>query len=403
MVWVHGGGFLVGAGSQPAWNGTALARRGNVVIVTLNYRLGAFGFLHARTLAGEQLDASGNEGVLDQVAALRWVRDEIAAFGGDPENVTVFGQSAGSISIAALLGMPAARGLFHRAILQSSGTASQHLSTVPASRVTARLLDLTGLTPAEAGALRELPAGDLAQLQMAAAFPTPGFFPVIDGIVLPRSAYDAVRDGETAGVPLLIGTVADEDTLFELLDPSFPTLDEAGLLARAEALAPGRGAEAVALYRTERTARGEPVAPPALWTAMVTDQLYQGGSMRLAELQARHTPAVFAYRFVWPSPLLGGTLGTFHGLELPFLWGIDYVPALWPAIGDVTAARALSAVMQDAWLAFARTGNPNHTDLPAWPTYETGRRATMRFGKTPAVEDAPHEAERAFWEQVHQA
>jgi para-nitrobenzyl esterase len=403
LVWIHGGGFLAGASSQPDWSGAELVRRGDVVVVTLNYRLGAFGFLHSRTLAGDALDATGNEGLLDQVAALRWVRDEIAAFGGDPDNVTVFGQSAGGISIAALLGMPAARGFVHKAILQSSGTAGQHLPAAVASRVMARLLELTGLTPSEAGKLRDVSPAELAQLQMAAAFPVPGYFPVIDGAVLPRSAYDAVRDGETAGIPLLIGTVADEDTLFETLDPTFPTMDEAGLRARAELLAPGRGEEAVALYRTERAARGEATTPPALWTAMVTDQLYQGGSMRLAELQARHTPAVYAYRFVWPSPLMGGALGTFHGLELPFLWGLDTAPALWPAIGDVTAARALSPVMQDAWLAFARTGDPNHAGLPVWPAYESGRRATMRLGRTPTVEDAPHDAEREFWEAVRRA
>jgi para-nitrobenzyl esterase len=215
--------------------------------------------------------------------------------------------------------------------------------------------------------------------------------------------YDAVGDGEAAGIPLLVGTVADEDTLFETLDPTFPAMDEAGLRARAEALAPGRSTEAIALYRAERGARGEPLTPPALWTAMVTDQLYHAHAMRLAELQSRRTPAVFAYGFVWPSRLLDGALGTFHGLELPFLWGLDYAPALWPAIGDaddLAAARELSAAMQDAWLAFARTGDPNHAGLPSWPVYEAGRRATLQFGRTPVVEDAPREAERAFWEAV---
>lgn len=398
LVWIHGGGNVVGAGSQRLYDGSELVRRGDVVIVTLNYRLGIFGFLHGTSVTGEAFPTSGNEGLLDQVAALRWVQQEIAAFGGDPDNVTVFGQSAGSMNIAALIGMPSARGLFHKAILQSSGTASHSVPPEAGARVFSAILDAAGLAPATAGQLREFSGEALLDLQTRVGMVTGGFFPVIDGEVLPRSSYEAIADGETAGIPVVVGTVRDEFSMFMLPDPSIAALDEASLLSRVDAMAPGRGQEAIDLYRRERQARGGDVSPPALWIAMMTDHDFFVPAMRFAELQSAHAPS-FAYLFTWPSPVMGGAFGSIHGLDLPFWWGLRRDPGSAALIGDLVAAEPLSHMMQDALLAFARTGDPS-TSAIAWPAYAPLQRETMIFDRASTIEDAPRETERQFWERV---
>lgn len=400
MVWIHGGAFVIGAGSQDSYDGERLARRGDVVVVTINYRLGLFGFLHTKSLCGDALPATGNEAILDQVAALRWVRDEIAAFGGDPENVTVFGESAGSISIAALLGAPAARGLFRRAIMQS-GSANLLRPAEEASAVAQRVLDHLGVQPAEAARLRELPADALLKAQNEATPRTGGvaYSPVIDGDVIPRSPFEAVAAGEAAGIDILIGTTADEMKLFAFLEPALFQLDEAGLLERANALTGGRGAEAVALYRAGRERRGEPVTPFEVYEAIATDAAMRVPAMKLAELQAPQA-AVYAYLFTHRSPLAGGVLGACHAIDLPFVFGSYGLDAMKMLVGEGPGVVALSERVMDAWLAFARTGNPGHEDLPAWDRYEPSRRATMLLGPECRLVDAPNEAERAFWDAI---
>jgi para-nitrobenzyl esterase len=398
MVWIHGGAFVIGAGSQDSYSGEALARRGDVVVVTINYRLGVFGFLHGKTLCGDTLPSTGNEAILDQVAALRWVRDEIAAFGGDPDNVTVFGESAGSMSIAAILGMPEAGGLFRRAIMQS-GSANLLKSTEEASAVAKLILDHFGLAPGEAGRLLELPAADLLKAQNEATPRAGGvaYSPVIDGTLIPRSPFEAVAAAETAGIEILIGTTADEMKLFAFMEPAVFQLDEGGLEARVGPLTGGRGAEAIATYRAEREKRGEPITPFETYEAIATDAAMRVPAMQLAESQAAHTPGVFAYKFTHTSPLAGGILGACHAIELPFVFGTYELPAMKMLVGDSPQVAALSGRVMDAWIAFARTGNPSHEGLPHWPAYEPSRRATMILGPAVEVVDAPNEAERAFW------
>ena len=398
MVWIHGGGNVVGAGSQLLYDGSELVRRGDVVIVTLNYRLGIFGFLYGLPIAGENSVTSGNEGLLDQVAALRWVQHEIAAFGGDPDNVTVFGQSAGCMDIAALMGMPSAHGLFHKAVLQSSGTAGNSMPSDEAARVSAAILDAAGLTPATAGQLRELPAEALLDLQTRVGMVTGGFFPVIDGDVLPRSTYEAIADGGMAGVPIVVGTVRDEFSMFMLPDPGIGALNDASLLARLEAITPGREQEAIDLYRGEREARGEDVSPPALWIAMMTDHDFFVPAMRFAALQSAHAPS-YAYLFSWLSPVMGGAFGSIHGIDLPFWWGLRNDAGSAALIGDLVAAEPLAQKMQDALLALARTGDPSTSAL-AWPAYAPPARETVIFDRISTIEEAPREPERQFWERV---
>jgi carboxylesterase type B len=199
---------------------------------------------------------------------------------------------------------------------------------------------------------------------------TGGFFPVIDGEVLPRSTYESIADGETAWIPVVVGTVRDEFSMFMLPDPAIATLNELCLLARVEALTADRGQEAIDLYRRAR-GRGDVFSPPALWIAMMTDHDFFAPAMRFAALQSDHA-RTYAYLFTWPAPVMGGVFGSIHGLELPFLWGIGNAPGLSALFGDLVAAKPLSTAIQDAWLAFARTGHPSAEGLDAWPGYRSG-------------------------------
>ena len=473
LVWIHGGAFVLGSGSQMLYDGATLARRGDVVVVTVNYRLGALGFLRLRDRFGERLPASGNEGLLDQVAALEWVRDEIAAFGGDPGKVTIFGESAGAMSCATLLGMPRARGLFHRAILQS-GAANYLWPRATASRIADQVLtDLAVASPEDLhaaapgrllAAQRRLfmdlmlgehhvlgalsPAGqrvagavflgltlarrrfggvtapvargllDLLRRrgrrrraptapEMAGlrALRTQGlpFQPVIDGDVIPRHPLAAIRDGAARGIPLLIGTNLDEARLFAPLDPEASTLDEAELLARCREAIPGgtdAARRAIAVYRDARAARGERVEPGDLWFAIESDRTMRYPAMRLAALQAAQQPETYAYLFTWPSPAMGGLFGACHALELPFLFGTLEHRLIRPFTGKGPAAHVLAGQIQDAWIAFARTGRPAHAGIGDWPAYDAAHRRTMILDRQCRVESAPRDAERRFWESL---
>lgn len=400
LVWLHGGAFTSGAGSLPVFDGATLARRGGVVVVTVNYRLGALGFLaHPDRFANGEVAA--NFGLLDQIAALAWVREHAERLGGDPGRVTVFGESAGAMSIGALLAAPAARGLFQRAILQS-GAAHNVSSRDAALRVAAIVRDAVGGSEAGVEALRALPVETLLAAQQRAideAWRLEGlaFQPAVDGRVVPRPALEAIGDGSAAGVPLLIGTNLDEWRLFALADAKLRDLDEAGLLRRLVRVPPGAtpdpqqlAGEAVEIYRGAR-AGVRPTDPAALWLAMQTDRVFRVPAIRLAERQLRHAP-VFQYRFDWPSPALGGLLGACHGLEVPFVFGtLDHERA-GDLAGRGPAARALSERMQDAWIRFAA-----HAD-PGWPAYDLERRATQRFADECGVEHDPMAAERRFWD-----
>jgi para-nitrobenzyl esterase len=480
LLWIHGGAFLLGSGSQMLYDGATLARRGDAVVVTINYRLGAFGFLRLRDRFGQRLPATGNEGLLDQVAALTWVRDEIEAFGGDPDQVTIFGESAGAMSCATLLGLPRAHGLFHRAILQSGGANFVWPREI-ATELSDHVLDELGVASPEAlqglgadrilevqrrffgdlllgedhvlgglsatgqrvaGAMflglslaqrrfgrftapltrglvdvlkrrgRRLPAGRSDAMAPLRRLRTQGlpFQPVVDGEVLPGHPLAAIGAGTARHVPLLIGTNLDEAKLFAPLDPEAATLDEAGLVARCEeAIAagqvgvPGAGRRAVEVYRAARAARGERVEPGELWFAIETDRTMRHPAMSLAARQAAHQPQTYAYLFTWPSPVLGGMLGSCHALDLPFVFGTLEHRLLRPLVGRGPEAQALAARVQDTWIAFARTGRPAHGGVPDWPAYDGAHRRTMILDRQCRVENAPREAERAFWESVDRA
>jgi len=400
LVWLYGGAWVIGAGSLPLYNGARLAARGDVVVVTLNYRLGLFGFLRGTGVCGDALNSTGNEGLLDQIAALEWVRDEISGFGGDPQNVTVFGQSAGAAAAGLLTIMPRTHGLVHK-IIQQSGSVAFQKTPEAADGVVRRLLEGAGLSPATASQLRTMPASALLDLQQRVTPRAGGVFyqPVADGHLIPADPFAAVADGASRGIPLLCGTTLDEMKLFRAIDPAVETLDEAGLLARCRAVAPaaGQAERVIETYRTARHARGEDISPPELWFAIAGDQNYRAPLMRQAERHAAHTPQTYAYLFTWRSPAMDGQLGAAHTMEIPFVFGRLDNPGMGPLTGQGGAVQRLSERMMDAWIAFARTGNPATEALPAWPAYTADRRATMVFDESVRVVNAPMEAERAVW------
>jgi para-nitrobenzyl esterase len=403
MVWVHGGGFTTGAGSSLLYRGGDLARDGDVVVVTGNYRLGALGFLGHPALGDPSTGTIGSWGLLDQIAVLRWVRDHIAAFGGDPGNVTLFGESAGGMAISALLGVPAARGLFHRAVVES-GPPYTH-SVDQAVRAASDLAGVLGVGDVTRQSLEAVPADELvaATAELQNRSPRPGelplpFLPVVDGHFLPRRPEDAVAAGEAASVPLLIGTTRDELTFFALGDRRLHGMDDDGLLHWLQLADPTIPPERIVdAYRTARQARGEPVGPLDLWVAAGSDRVFRWPSLRLAAAQRRYQPATFVYLFTWESPAFGGLLGSCHALEIPFVFGSVRQPVIAAFAGRGPEADALTDEMQRAWLSFARSGDPSHDGIGQWPAWDADQRSTMVFGRTTELVDAPRNDELAAW------
>ncbi|MGH9067572.1 MAG: carboxylesterase/lipase family protein [Acidimicrobiales bacterium] len=420
MVWIHGGAFVTGSSSIPWYDGTSFAVSGDVVLVSLNYRLGAFGFLDLGEVAGEAFPGSGLAGLLDQLAALRWVRDNVSAFGGDPSNVTVFGESAGAMSIGALLGMPGSAGLFRRAILQS-GACSHTRSREDSARLTADFLSALGLEPRSPGAMKSLlearPEALLgAQAKVAEAHRDGlAFLPVVDGIHLPRPPLEAVSAGRVADVDLLVGTNRDEMRLFVLGDERLAGLDEAHLVARAKRVfGPEAARRAVAGYRT-----GRPGARPSdIWTAMATDRVFRIPAIRLAEAQSQvqgRGRATYCYLFTWATSVFGGTLGSCHALEIPFVFDTLDRPGADMFTGRGPEQTEIARRMQAAWVAFARRADPDGpgpagdgrgwggaagAGREAWRPYAVPRRSTMLIGSEWAMVDDPAGDERRLWDGV---
>jgi para-nitrobenzyl esterase len=404
MVFIHGGGFTSGSGSVFLYRGGNLVRNGDAVVVTINYRLGALGFLGHRGLADPD-GLVGNWGLHDQVAALRWVRDNIAAFGGDARNVTIFGESAGGFSVAALLGAPDAVGLFRRAIVQSGGAYAHSIEE--AERAATRLAAVLGVARCDRPSLERVPAAELvaATEEVGRRRPDPGmlplaFLPTVDGLFLPRHPLAAVAEGASAGIDLLIGTNRDEMTLFGLGNPALMNLDEAGVerwIANALPDVPAR--EVVEAYGAARAERSEPVAPRDIWIAAGSDIVFRWPSLQLASAHAARGNTSFVYLFDWESPAFDGILGSCHALELPFVFGAVGVPVVQLFSGGGPATETLSAQMQTAWLAFARAGDPSHEGIGRWRPWDPARRATMVFGAHTSPVDAPRDVELAVLER----
>lgn len=397
MVWIHGGAFIMGSGSQPLYSGASFAARHDLVVVTINYRLGLLGLLYLGDLAGEPY-RQGNAALLDQLAALGWVRENIAAFGGDPARVTVMGESAGAISIGNLLGAPAARGLFDRAILQSGAAVLEPPGRDAATALAREVLAELGV---DAPGLAGVPAERLVAVQerLTRARGLGAFAPFVDGEVIPRPPTDVVADGEGARVPILLGTNRDEWTLFDV----FFGAATAGARAQLAGYLGGELPRLLAGYRAARAAGqssggggGGRSLEDAAWLDLIGDVGLRVPALRLADAHARHAP-VWMYRFDWESPALGGRLGAAHALELPFVWNQLDLPIGQVLLGDVAAARPLAEQMHAAWAAFIRGDAPAAPGLPPWPRYEEPRRATLVLDRQPRLADDPDAPVRALW------
>jgi para-nitrobenzyl esterase len=390
MVWIHGGAFVMGSGSTPLYHGAPFARQG-IVVVTLNYRLGLPGFLYLGDLAPDR--EAGNYALLDQIAALRWVQDNIAAFGGDPACVTVMGESAGAISIANLLAIPAARGLFHRAILESGGCALSPPTRDDATKVARRVLAALDVTVDQ---MDDVPIARLlmCQEQLGRELGLGAFAPYLDGATLARPPIDVLREGAAAQIPVLIGSNRDEWTLFQVflgdltVDPLKPTLRDRLGPVLDQLLAVYRGAEP---GRTEQRA----------WVDLIGDLVFRIPAIRLAEAQVQHGAPVYFYRFDFRSPVFEGRLGAAHALELPLVWNRLDLPMAGILFGaGLALAPPLATAMHTSWAQFIRTGDPNGGGLPPWPRYDAARRPTLLLDRSCEVVDDPAGEARALWPTV---
>jgi para-nitrobenzyl esterase len=402
LFWCHGGGFFVGSGSDPWVEGSALCRRGDVVVVTVNHRLGPLGFLHLADLAGERYAASGNAGMLDLVAALEWVRDNIQAFGGDPGNVTIFGESGGGAKVSMLMAMPAAQGLFHKAIIQSGPGLHMH-SRERATKNARTFLRRLKVSPGNIQDLHDVPVERFLAAQAAASRINPFFMlePVVDGEILPHPPFEPSAPEISVGIPLLIGTTRDEATLFMGNIPLLGTFSRDAVLSMPALrllmrVITGRAApRIIAAYRHVYPG----ASPRELCSRIASDWVMRLATIRLAERKlAGGTAPVFLYRFDWATPVKGGRLGAHHALEIPFVFdNLHQAPAL---VDNGPQTQALAAAMSDAWLAFARTGEPGHSALPHWPAYSLEERPTMIFDTPCRLELDPGREERLAWQGV---
>jgi para-nitrobenzyl esterase len=331
---------------------------------------------------------------------LEWVHECIAAFGGDPSNVTIFGESAGAGSVATLMGMPAARPgeLFHKVIAES-GAASWTLSREQATDRTRRIAEALTIAPDDVAAWRATSTDDLLRGAAALGLETSGdglpFAPVNDGVVLPEPALDAIARGFAAGVTLLTGTNLDEMTLFNLIDPSLATIDDDGVVRRIEQWRSGRGRDARALLDVYRANRPE-ASSGDLWTAIGSDAIFRMPMIALLEAQLPHAE-VFSYLFTWPTPAFGGALRSCHAVEIPFVFDNLDQPGVSMFLGADPPQPEIADPLHQAWLAFAHSGKPGHDTIPAWEPYDLERRPTMRVDLTWELEDDPLRVEREAW------
>ncbi len=392
MVWIQGGGYVVGMSGLPEYDGGRLARDGGVVVVTFNYRVGVEGFAQIR-------GAPANRGLLDQVAALTWVRENIRAFGGDPDRITVFGQSAGGGSVAALLAMEGARGLFRRAIAQSvPGTFfSAELAADVAAACAAELRlrptvsDLTTTDPRRLAMAADTVIATMDQWGQqwgAAAYRSIPFSPVLDGEVLATTPWQALNDGAGRDIELLVGHTRDEQRLFTVIGGLLGKVSGAQAAEALQVLAPGP--DGAQRYREAFPEAG----PEELYELVHSDWLFRMPSLHLAEAQTAGRGRAHLYELTWPAPGMGGVFGACHGLDVPLVFGnLDLgQPAILIGEERSAEAEALSARMRAAWVSFAAHGDPG------WPAYDLDQRIVQLFDSQSDAAAYPEERSRAIWQ-----
>jgi len=405
MVWFHGGAFSYGTANVARLQGSRLAKRDDVVVVTVNQRLNIFGFLDLSAVGGADFAASGNAGTLDMIAALEWVRDNIERFGGDPGNVTIFGESGGGGKVCTLLAMPSARSLFHRAIVKS-GAAVRLRERERAARLTDAVLKTLGLTSRDIGKLQSLPMAQLlaavepslkaigpASLPLFDRYP---FGPVVDGTIVPQHPFDQGAPAVSADIPLLIGDMKDEMASFLARDDKVwhRTLTEGEMHDRVAAVAGEHTDHVIETYQ-----RLYPDANAAeRLIATLTDSNFRIRSLIVAAHKATQGSAsVYMYSFEWETPVQGGRLKSPHALDVPFTFDtID----LTNATDRSADAHRLAVTMSGTWAAFAHNGVPANLSIPRWPAYDLGNRATMILDAECRIENDPRSETRQLWQTI---
>ncbi|MHA1729218.1 MAG: carboxylesterase/lipase family protein [Promethearchaeota archaeon] len=402
MVWIHGGDFVGGGTRTVMYDGAKLATRGNVVLVTINYRLGVFGFLNIKGV-------TANAGLLDQIEALKWVNENIRKFGGDPDNVTIFGESAGACSVITLSAMPAAKGLFHRVISESL----PYYYATDGEKATEELMKELGIDIGDINSLRKLSAKKLLAAQIKiymgsnSVTATNPWIPQVDNKTLPQDPLSFFSNGKS-DVELLIGTNLNENKLFSIMDPHAPNLDINRVNKRLSRLMKifnqkdGKINDFLNAYMEERQENNFSNNPRDLYDNITTDLWFRILSIRLAEAQSRRKSS-YMYLFTWESPLTipnHGKLGAAHAVEIPFVFGSLDQPGMNIFVGSGAEANRLSENMMDSWIAFAKTGSPNHRNIPEWNTYTSKSRRTMILGKEITSANDPYSKTRLIWNGV---
>lgn len=394
MFYLHGGGFNTGSASTAGTDGTNLARHGDVVVVTVNHRLNVFGFLYLADINRSRYAASGNAGMLDAVAALRWVKENIAAFGGDPDNVIIFGQSGGASKVAVLMAMPLAQGLFHKAIIQSASSLIRMATPEQATVAAKGLLDELG-GDRMADRIDQI---DMAQLlaarqrSIAKAGGVDNFRPVVDGHTLPGHPFDPAAPALSKNIPLLIGVADTEQTFFLGPDAKNFSLEENQSIARIARFVGVSDGEARKLYESYAQSRNG-ASPSEIMVYVLSDQMYRRNDTLAADRKAEQGGApVYSYLITWRSPVLDGRLKSPHTMCIPFVFGTYDAAA--GMLGTGSNRSELSRKMMGAWTSFAASAVPRALGLPAWEPYNAASRPTMIFDDACRMENDPRKADR---------
>jgi para-nitrobenzyl esterase len=394
VVWIHGGGFVQGGTGDPLYNGAHLAKRGDIVVATINYRVAALGFL-ALDSFGAEFAGSGNLALQDQIAALTWIKNNISRFGGDPTNITIMGESAGGASVSFLMISPRAKGLFQKVIAQS-GTLNLARTKEKAAQFTQRFMELAGAK--DVTGLRALSAQRIVDIEgellKEAGFEADWVFaPVMDDIVIPLDPMKTLATGAAAGIPLMNGTNHDEYRYWTLYFPPLNYIPSEMLLPSIPGVATRLGDRLDPIMDHYRKRLPSPGLSGVTF-ALITDMAFRIPHIRVSDIQSKYAP-VWMYRFDWKSTV-SEDLGACHTIELPFLFRTFDSPKRYQEVG-ANPPMVLSDVVMDAWITFIRSGNPNGPGLADWPAYDTKRRAAMIFNDRSAVQDDPDRETRLLY------
>lgn len=411
MVYSHGGGYVTGSGGSKDIDGSHLAATYDVVVVSTNHRLGLLGYLYFGELGGDEYATSGNQGMLDIVAALRWVKTNIEAFGGNPGNVMIFGESGGGFKVGTLLAMPSAKGLFHKASIES-GSSLRRVRKKDATETARRVLKGLGIGTNELHKLADVPADTFVKMQLQAdrnegplaeasapanakaSSPRPDLGPVVDGHILPRHPFDPDAPPTAAQIPLIVGFNHDEATFFNREQPEIFHLQEDALMAEAHKRLGDNAERILSVYK-----RAYPkITAPELYIAVATALSFGNDTIRLAERKSAQPAPVYVYRYDYRSnvPIKGTdwTLRAGHATEIAMKFYNYDIPALE---GDGPGVAEASKNMSSFWTSFAHSGHPSSAGQPAWPRYDVKRRATMIIDTRCQVLNDPDPSIRELW------